>query len=188
MGSFKLGKMTLRSLFKKPETVCYPLQTRPQPEGSKGTVHNDIETCILCSICARSCPTGALAVDRKGGTWAIDRFRCVQCRNCINVCVEDALSMDHLYAPSASIKHIDVFTLSEQGRAERRKAEEEKRARAAKLREQAAAKKKAAAEAEAKPEAAATPPAKAAPSAAPTPVDAAPAPTEGLTPATPTQG
>ncbi len=28
MGSFKLGKMTLGSLFKKPETVMYPLEKR----------------------------------------------------------------------------------------------------------------------------------------------------------------
>lgn len=188
MGEFKLGRMTLRSLFSKPATEAYPVQPRAFYEQTKGHVVIDPEKCRYDGSCAVLCPTGAIEVDRHELTWAIDRFRCVQCRNCINVCVEDALSMDHLYAPSASIKHIDVFTLSEQGRAERRKAEEEKRARAAKLREQAAAKKKAAAEAEAKPEAAATPPAKAAPSAAPTPVDAAPAPTEGLTPATPTQG
>mgnify|MGYP003219767190 CR=1 FL=1 len=38
MGSFKLGKMTLRSLFGKPETVMYPLEKRDIPAGHRGTV------------------------------------------------------------------------------------------------------------------------------------------------------
>ena len=28
MGSFKLGKMTLGGLFKKPETLMYPVETK----------------------------------------------------------------------------------------------------------------------------------------------------------------
>ena len=36
MGAFKLGKMTFGSLFKKPETVLYPFEKKPQPEGLKG--------------------------------------------------------------------------------------------------------------------------------------------------------
>ena len=34
MGSFKLGGMTFGSLFKKPETVLYPLETKTPPAGS----------------------------------------------------------------------------------------------------------------------------------------------------------
>ena len=66
MGSFKLGKMTLRSLFSKPETVMYPAQTRFQPEGLKGKVLNDIDTCILCGICEKRCPTAAISVVKRG--------------------------------------------------------------------------------------------------------------------------
>ena len=51
MGSFKLGKMTLRSLFKKPETVLYPVETRPQPEDLKGSVEKKNKKCTLCQIC-----------------------------------------------------------------------------------------------------------------------------------------
>lgn len=144
MGEFKLGRMTLRSLFSKPATEAYPAQPRTFFDETKGHVVIDPEKCRYDGSCAVLCPTEAIEVDRHEMTWAIDRFRCVQCRNCINVCVEGALSMDHLYAPSASVKHIDVFTLSEEGRAARKKAEEEKRAKIAKMREEAAAKKKAA--------------------------------------------
>ena len=47
MGSFKLGKMTLRSLFGKPETVMYPLEKRDIPAGHRGTVEIDMAKCIL---------------------------------------------------------------------------------------------------------------------------------------------
>ena len=37
MGYFKLGKMTLKSLFKRPETIRYPYETKPPVDGSEGS-------------------------------------------------------------------------------------------------------------------------------------------------------
>ena len=37
MGSFKLGKMTLGGLFKKPETLLYPVQTKRLLRASRAT-------------------------------------------------------------------------------------------------------------------------------------------------------
>ena len=54
MGSFKLGKMTLGGLFKKPETLMYPVETKTPPAGLKGHVVNDVDRCILCGICQTS--------------------------------------------------------------------------------------------------------------------------------------
>lgn len=93
MGSFKLGKMTLKSLFTKPSTVLYPFEEKPKPAGIKGHIENDIASCILCGTCARVCPAGALIVDRKAGTWSIDHFRCVQCGSCVLNCPVPCLSM-----------------------------------------------------------------------------------------------
>ena len=93
MGSFKLGKMTLRSLVKKPETVMYPLEHRHAPEGLKGHVDNDMDACILCSICAKRCPCGAIEVSKHEGTWTIDYFRCVQCGTCVRDCPKGSLTM-----------------------------------------------------------------------------------------------
>ena len=59
----KLGKMTLRSVFKKPETVMYPFEQRACPEGRKGTIENDMNLCILCGICLENCPKGAVHGD-----------------------------------------------------------------------------------------------------------------------------
>ncbi|WP_165044132.1 MULTISPECIES: 4Fe-4S binding protein [unclassified Adlercreutzia] len=94
MGGFKLGKMTLGSLFKKPETVMYPLETKPVPKGLKGCVENNVSACILCGICAKRCPCGAIVVDKKARTWTIDRFRCVQCGTCVAECPKSCLEMN----------------------------------------------------------------------------------------------
>ena len=148
MGGFKLGKMTLSGLFKQPETIQYPVQKKEPPAGLKGHVTNDTGACILCGICQKRCPTGAIVVDKPARTWSIDRFKCIQCRNCIEVCVEDALHMENTYA-TPSTEHVrEVFEVTPVDRERREREAAEKAARAAKLREEALAKKKAAAAAE----------------------------------------
>ncbi len=104
MGNFKLGKMTLRSLVSKPETVMYPAQTRFQPKGLKGRVDNDMSSCILCSICEKRCPCGAISVNKADRTWSIDYFRCVQCGTCVRECPKHSLIMLPQYASPASVK------------------------------------------------------------------------------------
>lgn len=93
MGSFKLGKMTLRSLFGKPETILYPVETKPAPPGLKGQIGIDMDACILCGICERTCPAGALSVSKDDDSWSIDRFRCVQCGACTRACPKECLTM-----------------------------------------------------------------------------------------------
>ncbi|MFR8299448.1 MAG: 4Fe-4S binding protein [Gordonibacter urolithinfaciens] len=60
MGSFKLGKMTLKSLFGKPETIQYPAEQKTPPPGLKGHVTNNVDACILCGICMKRCPCDAI--------------------------------------------------------------------------------------------------------------------------------
>ncbi len=104
MGNFKLGKMTLRSLFGKPETVMYPLEKREIPAGHRGMVENDMAKCILCGICVKRCPCGAIEVDKKAQTWAINHFRCIQCDTCVRECPKGSLSMN------AEIPHVAAAT------------------------------------------------------------------------------
>lgn len=110
MGSFKLGKMTFGSMFKKPETIMYPIETKPAPAGLKGHIINDIDVCILCGICMKRCPTGAITVDKSASIWSIDRFRCVQCGSCVRECPKDCLHMDPAYTPPAASKSVDVVS------------------------------------------------------------------------------
>lgn len=105
MGSFKLGGMTFGALFKKPETLRYPYETKPAPAGSKGHIVNDAEQCILCGICQKTCPAEAITVEKKERLWAIDPFRCVQCGACVRACPKDCLTMDAAPTPIATAKY-----------------------------------------------------------------------------------
>lgn len=109
MGTFKLGKMTFGSLFKKPETVRYPAEQKPKPQGLKGRIVIDVDSCILCGMCERSCSTGCLSVSKAEGYWEIDRLQCVQCGYCITVCPKKCLSMDPNYAPPTTERKSERF-------------------------------------------------------------------------------
>ena len=114
MGVFKLGKMTFGSLFKKPETVLYPIEKKPQPAGLKGHIALNAPDCILCGMCDRSCATNCISVDKANRTWSIDRFQCVQCGYCITVCPKNCLSMDPNYAPASTEHTVDVIEVPAQ--------------------------------------------------------------------------
>ena len=109
MGSFKLGTMTLKSIFSKPETVLYPVVEKTAPDGLKGHIENDMAVCILCGICQRTCPAGALRVDKQEKSWAIDRFSCVQCGACTRACPKSCLTMAPTYQKPQAAKAEDVF-------------------------------------------------------------------------------
>ena len=119
MGVFKLGKMTFGSMFKKPETIMYPIESKPQPAGLKGHVSIDVSNCILCSMCDRSCTTDCIKVDKQARTWSIDRFQCVQCGYCITVCPKKCLHMDPDYAPAATERKACTFDVPEQEKTEK---------------------------------------------------------------------
>ena len=128
MGAFKLGKMTFGSLFKKPETVLYPLQTKPQPKGLKGHIAIDVDNCILCGMCDRSCPTSCISVDKAGKTWTINRYSCIQCGYCVTVCPKKCLMMEPGYAPAATAVASDVFEVPVQDAKPKAKAVDEPQA------------------------------------------------------------
>ena len=130
MGAFKLGKMTFGSLFKKPETVLYPIETKPKPAGLKGHIAIDVDTCILCGMCERSCATDCIGVDKQARTWHIDRLQCIQCGYCITVCPKKCLHMDPNYAPATTVHEVDSFEVPEQGKPAKEAASSDKAAAA----------------------------------------------------------
>lgn len=108
MGSFKLGGMTFGSLFKKPETLMYPLETKPAPAGLKGHIAIDQSLCILCGICQKTCPADAIVVEKKQRTWSLDPFRCVQCGSCVRACPKHCLEMLPQYSSIATAQSCTV--------------------------------------------------------------------------------
>ncbi|MBR5259673.1 MAG: 4Fe-4S binding protein [Eggerthellaceae bacterium] len=106
MSSFKLGGMILGSVFKKPETVMYPLEQKVAPAGLRGMVSIEAEKCILCGICQRGCPCSAITVEKKERTWAINPFSCIQCGACVYACPKDCLIMDPGYTKPCATKSV----------------------------------------------------------------------------------
>ena len=128
MGAFKLGNMTFGSLFKKPETVLYPIERKPQPEGLKGQIAINVNTCILCGLCERSCPTSCITVDKAESSWSIDRFACIQCNYCTTVCPKDSLVMNPDYASASVMRGSERFIVPNQ---EKQPAKQEPKPQAA---------------------------------------------------------
>ncbi|MCH5333474.1 MAG: 4Fe-4S binding protein [Agathobacter sp.] len=113
----------LKNLFSKPVTVNYPAKPAVYPERSRGHIEINIESCVLCGLCAMNCPSGAIKVDRQGGTWSINRFDCVQCGYCTEKCNKKSLSIVPGYQEPMGQK--SVYTL-EKPKPEAPKAEEPK--------------------------------------------------------------
>ena len=97
MNTMKFTSVALKNLFSKPATRPYPEQPREYPDRTRGHVEVDIDTCVLCSLCARKCPTGAITVDRAAKLWEIERFGCIQCGCCVETCPKKCLSMKQSY-------------------------------------------------------------------------------------------
>ena len=113
MATFKIGKVLVSSLFKKPATLMYPVVPREWQERTRGHVEIDVAFCITCGICQRKCPTNAIAVDRNARTWEIQRMQCVQCSSCVDNCPKKCLTMKPEYTTPSTEKVIDTFHIPE---------------------------------------------------------------------------
>ena len=109
MANLKIGNMVLRSLFKKPATLMYPIRPREWKERTRGRIEIEIENCIFCGICSRKCPTDALKVDREAKSWTIARMSCIQCSCCVEVCPKSCLVNEAGYTTPDMKKVVDTF-------------------------------------------------------------------------------
>ena len=72
------------------EPAAAPEPPKPRDDGKPV---QDPAKCVYCTLCAKNCPVGALTVDRKAKTWALDEDLCVACGTCQGVCPKDAIIM-----------------------------------------------------------------------------------------------
>ena len=117
MATFKIAKVVLGSMFKKPATLMYPVVPREWQERTRGHIGIDVDSCILCGICSKKCPTDAILVDRKTRKWIIERMQCIQCGCCTEVCPKKCLTMEQVYTAPGPEKVVSEFDIPEQEKA-----------------------------------------------------------------------
>lgn len=112
--------LTFRHMFHKPNTLHYPDETWDLPKGAKGQLHNVVEDCIGCMLCARNCPVDCFAIEcvkaprdvDLGKTsndmakklyvlrFDIDMAKCCYCALCTYPCPTECLTMKPEYENS----------------------------------------------------------------------------------------
>ena len=92
----KMIELVLRSLFKKPATINYPLEKFNMPERFRGKLKFLPEKCIGCLMCVKDCPSGAIKINKIGEKEfeaEIDLGKCIYCGQCVDSCPKKALEM-----------------------------------------------------------------------------------------------
>lgn len=144
MGAFKLGGLTLKSLFSKRPTRRYPYEKREPYARARGQIDMiDVHNCIFCGMCQRKCPADSIVVDREDSKWTYWPYKCVACGACVAVCPTNDLEMLQERPPITTDNMTTVIhELTAEEKAEKARIAAEKKAAALK----AAAEKKAAAQ------------------------------------------
>jgi len=123
VGFYKISKLVLASMFKKPATLMYPVVKREWQERTRGNIGIDEAGCILCGICVKKCPTNAIKVSKEDRTWAIARMQCIQCGSCVEVCPKKCLIMNPMYTSPDTVKVVDTMLIPEQQKQEKAASE-----------------------------------------------------------------
>jgi formate hydrogenlyase subunit 6/NADH:ubiquinone oxidoreductase subunit I len=102
---------SLKNLFSKPFTTTYPKEPAAIPKGNRGRVLYDMEKCIFCRKCERSCPTNAIITNKDAKTQTVVRHRCIACNTCVEVCPTQTISMSEEYSKPDTAPTINVFSV-----------------------------------------------------------------------------
>ena len=107
-----IWKTLTQSLFSKSACKMYPAQEPVFFDRTRGRIEMEPSKCIVCTLCAKRCPTGAIVVDKEENTWQIDRFKCIQCGACAEGCKPKSLQMVNQYAGPVVRKQIERFAVT----------------------------------------------------------------------------
>jgi formate hydrogenlyase subunit 6/NADH:ubiquinone oxidoreductase subunit I len=104
--------------FKQPDgivTLKYPYEAIPVPDKGRYRLHNEIDDCIVCDLCAKICPVNCITIESVKATeeigvtsdgtkkrlyapvFDIDMAKCCYCGLCTTVCPTDCLTMTPVY-------------------------------------------------------------------------------------------
>lgn len=147
-------------------TLEYPREAIPIPDNGRYRLHNEIDDCIVCDLCAKICPVNCIEIDvvkateeigkTSDGTtkrlyaarFDIDMAKCCYCGLCTTVCPTECLTMTKTYDYSEFDVRNMVYhftDLSPEQAEQKKKLYEEKELAKAKAKAEADAAKKASA-------------------------------------------
>ncbi|TXK48627.1 4Fe-4S dicluster domain-containing protein [Pontibacter qinzhouensis] len=106
-------------------TLTYPYEALPVPDKGRYRLHNEIDDCIVCDLCAKVCPVNCITIESVKATedigvtsdgtkkrlyaptFDIDMAKCCYCGLCTTVCPTDCLTMTPVYDfPEVDIKNM----------------------------------------------------------------------------------
>ncbi|PSR54534.1 4Fe-4S ferredoxin [Adhaeribacter arboris] len=106
-------------------TLKYPYETIPVPDNGRYRLHNEMDDCIVCDLCAKICPVNCIEIESIKATeeigitsdgtkkrlyapkFDIDMAKCCYCGLCTTVCPTDCLTMTKVYDfPEVDIKNM----------------------------------------------------------------------------------
>ena len=105
-------KTITKSLFSKPACKMYPAEPAVFFERTRGRIEIEPSKCIVCTLCAKKCPTGAIVVDKGENFWQIDRFRCILCSACAESCKPGSLTMVNQYTGPVTANELERFAVT----------------------------------------------------------------------------
>lgn len=95
---------TLKHLFERDLTIQYPEEMPYLQPRYRGHLYFEIEKCIACNICVRTCPNDVLSLEsvrneetkkRQVVSYTIDHQYCMFCNLCVEACPADCLHFNH---------------------------------------------------------------------------------------------
>ena len=96
--------ITIKHIYRKPVTLQYPDERQVMPERFRGFVHNDMNVCDSCQLCAKACPVDCIYIESEGKAkermmirYAIDYNKCIWCSLCTENCHTGSITMSHDY-------------------------------------------------------------------------------------------
>ncbi|MFZ2658588.1 MAG: 4Fe-4S dicluster domain-containing protein [Victivallales bacterium] len=94
-------------------TACkmYPVEKPVFFANTRGHIGIETNKCILCTLCAKKCPTYAIQVDKPGKAWKIERTKCIMCLACVASCPKKCLTSENQYSAPVTVKVVETFNI-----------------------------------------------------------------------------
>ena len=104
MAKIPFAKEALKNLFRSPVTKKYPQVPAEIPEGYRGKIKFNAETCVGCGMCIRVCAAGAIEkkiVQKEGAqdiTMSFNMGSCTFCGLCSDFCSKNSIELTKEYS------------------------------------------------------------------------------------------